>query len=656
MERISQALLTCLLNACWQIALITSVAALCAWLLRESAARYRHLLWVAALALCFCLPVLTSYQVSRGASINVQPEPQTAVQEAIVSSTDIPLGIRTSPEETSSFVPVGRNLATGLVVIYLLFLGYRGLSLFKVWRLTRAIAGSVSAIELPDHFRTIIERCQSVLAVKRVAIFCSAAVPMPITVGTLNPLVILPEQLLLEADPDVLTSAIGHELVHVRRRDYALNLIYELIHLPLSFHPAAALVRRRIRETRELSCDELVADRLLKAEVYARSLVRLAGSAMSVGRQTTITVGITYADILEERVMSILRPPKIKTLTTTLLLVVASLLLAVPCVAAVPFALRININRLDAGVAPQQVASQETQLKEERARSEVVMPALGADANAGTLVAWLKKPGETVRRGDVIARVDTNKGVVEVPATTSGVIERLLVAVGEKASAGSVLAVIRGEGWVGSAEASTAQQLELERQALLKALEARLQDERLATTQDAAQKAKQQAELEQAVLALAAQERREGNRTVTTTNRTVTLTNTLRAASEQQEGEQKEVRRRVLQEIQQNLERARAQQESQDPEIVTRRRAERELMARQQAELAKQANITMQQAIQIATNRYPGTVLESRLVRESNQACYLLTILSDNGTVTTSTRVLISAIDGTVLKTMKEER
>jgi len=251
--------------------------------------------------------------------------------------------------------------------------------------------------------------------------------------------------------------------------------------------------------------------------------------------------------------MSILRPPKINTLRKNLSLVAASLLLAVPCVAAVPFALRININRLDAGVTPQEGASQETQLKDERARSEVVMPALEADANAGTLVAWLMRPGETVRRGDVIARVHTSKGVVEVPATTSGVIERLLVAVGEKASAGSVLAVIRGEGWVGSGEASIAQQEELERQALLKALEARVQDLRVATTQDAAQKVKQQAELEQAVLALAAQVRREGARTVTTTNGTVTLTNTLRAASGQQQGEAKEFRR-VLQEVEQNLE------------------------------------------------------------------------------------------------------
>lgn len=65
-----------------------------------------------------------------------------------------------------------------------------------------------------------------------------------------------------EADTDVLTSAIGHELVHVLRRDYLLNLAYELIYLPLSFHPAAALVRRRINQTRELSCDELVTEKL----------------------------------------------------------------------------------------------------------------------------------------------------------------------------------------------------------------------------------------------------------------------------------------------------------------------------------------------------------------------------------------------------------
>ena len=59
MRTISELLLTFLLNACWLIALVTAVAALCARLLRGTTARYQHLLWVIALAFSFGLPVLT---------------------------------------------------------------------------------------------------------------------------------------------------------------------------------------------------------------------------------------------------------------------------------------------------------------------------------------------------------------------------------------------------------------------------------------------------------------------------------------------------------------------------------------------------------------------------------------------------------------------
>ena len=63
----------------------------------------------------------------------------------------------------------------------------------------------------------------------------------------------------------------------------------------------------------------------------------------------------------------------------------------------------------------------------------------------------------------------------------------------------------------------------------------------------------------------------------------------------------------------------------------------------------------MQQAIQIATSQYPGTVLNSRLARERDQACYILSIFSDNGAQTTTTLVLMSAIDGSIFKVEKEE-
>jgi beta-lactamase regulating signal transducer with metallopeptidase domain/uncharacterized membrane protein YkoI len=668
MERNSQLLLNCLLNACWQIALITAVAAFCAWLLREIAARYRHLLWVAALALCFSLPVLTGLRLSNGANFKIQPEPLMPVQNAALSSTQIPLDIQVpiSPKETISFIPVSRNLATGLIALYFLFLCYRAANLVKAWTLTRGIARSVSALELPEHAQTIIERCRTALGVKRVRVFSSPAVPLPITIGGLRPIVILPEQLLLEGDRDVLTSAIAHELVHVSRRDYALNLIYELIYLPLSFHPAAALARRRIRETRELSCDELVADRLVEADAYARSLVKLAGSAMTPSRQTTITVGITDADILEERVMTILKRQKFNLLRKNLLLIAATLLLAVPCIAAMPLALRVNINSPDTGVAPGQDATQQARQRKERARGgfEVVMPTLSEETEAGTLSAWLKRPGEAVQQGEVVARVATSKGPIDVAASISGVIERILVAAGERAAAGSIIAVIRDQGWVLSGDVATAQAQEAERQALIKVLEAQVEMERqgqaAATTAQGAEQRVRQAELERALVAQMAAGRQDAAATAQNAEQRARQAEVERdlvvrmAQAGKQDAAQTEVRLRVSQQLEQTLERLRAEQESYDQESVSSRLAEHGRMAQQQAELAKQATITMQQAIQIATNQYPGAVLESRLVRERNQPCYILTILSDNGTETTTTRVLISGIDGSVLKATKQ--
>jgi pyruvate dehydrogenase E2 component (dihydrolipoamide acetyltransferase) len=77
---------------------------------------------------------------------------------------------------------------------------------------------------------------------------------------------------------------------------------------------------------------------------------------------------------------------------------------------------------------------------------EFRMPALGADMEAGTLVEWLKKAGDTVARGDIIAVVDTAKGAIEIEVFDDGVIDRTLVEPGQQVPVGSVLAVIRAPG------------------------------------------------------------------------------------------------------------------------------------------------------------------------------------------------------------------
>lgn len=78
--------------------------------------------------------------------------------------------------------------------------------------------------------------------------------------------------------------------------------------------------------------------------------------------------------------------------------------------------------------------------------AEFVMPTLGADMSAGTLVAWKKKPGDRVTRGEIIAEVETEKATIDVEVFTSGVVERLLVRPGEKVPVGTVMAIIREEG------------------------------------------------------------------------------------------------------------------------------------------------------------------------------------------------------------------
>jgi pyruvate dehydrogenase E2 component (dihydrolipoamide acetyltransferase) len=78
--------------------------------------------------------------------------------------------------------------------------------------------------------------------------------------------------------------------------------------------------------------------------------------------------------------------------------------------------------------------------------SEFVMPSLGADMEAGTLVEWLKKPGDAVTRGDVMAVVETQKGAIEIEIFEAGVLDRILVQPGEQVPVGTPLATLRTNG------------------------------------------------------------------------------------------------------------------------------------------------------------------------------------------------------------------
>ncbi|WP_417622489.1 dihydrolipoamide acetyltransferase family protein [Parasphingorhabdus sp.] len=82
------------------------------------------------------------------------------------------------------------------------------------------------------------------------------------------------------------------------------------------------------------------------------------------------------------------------------------------------------------------------------------MPSLGADMADGILVEWLKKAGETVTRGDIVAVVETEKGAIEIEIFESGTLDAILVEEGRKVPVGTPLATISGEGDTGVSQPS----------------------------------------------------------------------------------------------------------------------------------------------------------------------------------------------------------
>jgi beta-lactamase regulating signal transducer with metallopeptidase domain len=373
MRTSSQLLLTFLLNAVWQIALIAALASLGAWLLRHSATRYQHRLWVAALSLSFLVPAATAYKALSAASLSTT----NVLNDASELNIANPVSVRPIPVPfeqalatfSSSAFQLNSSLAFILLAAFGAFVLYRSFRLAQAWFTTRKVRKAAVQLEGDEAVGAIMRECARRLDLDqiRMSVCRSATVAVPVTIGLFRPVIILPDSLLREGDNDLLTSAIGHEFIHVARHDYVLNFLYELLFLPVSFHPAAALIRRRIKQTRELVCDELVAERILNAEIYARSLVALASSAPPLRRlSVTTTVGIADADILEARIMSLLSKPKLNRRWKKLLLVAVSLLLLVPSFAAAAFAMRFELAN-----TVQEPAQQEKEIVEKK-RSDAI--------------------------------------------------------------------------------------------------------------------------------------------------------------------------------------------------------------------------------------------------------------------------------------------
>jgi beta-lactamase regulating signal transducer with metallopeptidase domain len=121
-------------------------------------------------------------------------------------------------------------------------------------------------------FRVLAKR----LAIARpVRLVISGVAQVPAVVGSLRPVVLFPASLLTGLSPEQIESLLAHELAHVRRHDYLVNLLQTAAETLLFYHPAVWWISRNIRCERENCCDDLAVEACGSSVTYARALTQL---------------------------------------------------------------------------------------------------------------------------------------------------------------------------------------------------------------------------------------------------------------------------------------------------------------------------------------------------------------------------------------------
>jgi beta-lactamase regulating signal transducer with metallopeptidase domain len=314
-----------LLNALWQAAAAAGVAAALGRLLRRAPARHRYALWLAAFLLAALLPWASLLPgVGRADRAPASPSAHAAPDSpgaAADGAAWLPEGRPLPPPAVPEGLAAGLGLAwAGSVLI-------QTVRLARAWSRTRRLARGARPLALSGDAAAVAARCHAAFGLPPVPLLASVQVSGPVTLGARRPCILLPPGFPAVASPEQLAAALGHEMAHIRRHDYAVHLLCEALFIPVAFHPAARWVRRRLKEAREMACDEAAVERLMSARTFARSLLSMAAAAAGLARPAP-TIGALDADTLEVRMKSLTDPrPRLGALPARATLALALLLL-----------------------------------------------------------------------------------------------------------------------------------------------------------------------------------------------------------------------------------------------------------------------------------------------------------------------------------------
>jgi TonB family protein len=355
METISRDLLTFLLNSLWQIPLVAAVAALACRLIRNGPAAHRHAVWVAALAAAVLLPLGSTQR--QASTPGPRFDPSLVMREAALARPAGRAQISTPPAVQPAPAPrtisLAETTAAILIGAYFLFVFFRLARLALAAIRTVTLRRTAHAAPISELLERVWKRCQTAFGLTDVELLFSDEISGPVTAGRT---IILSESLRDEPSEDVLTTAIGHEMAHIARQDFGRNVLYEVLRLPVSYHPAAWLIRRGIEGAREMACDELVAGRLIEAGAYARSIMSIA-TGMTAPARLGHSLGVLDGDNLEERIRRLVERPAANLKRARLLLATGLAALGVCAIVASSLALTARAQDGASGPMKQGVAA-----------------------------------------------------------------------------------------------------------------------------------------------------------------------------------------------------------------------------------------------------------------------------------------------------------
>jgi beta-lactamase regulating signal transducer with metallopeptidase domain len=353
MER---ALAEYVVNALWQLPVLAAGAWLFVRLARPSP-RVQHGIWLAVLALAVLLP-------GRGLR---KAEPVQAT--AMVTQASMAMG-----EEPSSLFPrthdlnLSSSVSRWLVRIYLATVV---LALFRIARAWHAAHRLVGHSRETFQHRAELADLSSRFQVKLPQLRESEEVSSPMVVGVTAPIVLLPEGFARFTEDEV-RAALCHELAHLKRQDYLMNLVCQVAASPLAWHPVVHAVQQRIRMTREMVCDAIAAQEMESDIGYAKCLLALAHSMLGerdiTGRAEFL--GLFNRNTLEERIMRLMETTKMSTRARVARVATgAAVMIATGSLAAI-FHVTPTMAEQTNGAPPPEIA-----LASGQARPEVATPA-----------------------------------------------------------------------------------------------------------------------------------------------------------------------------------------------------------------------------------------------------------------------------------------